>query len=176
MGFKAVCTRQPTDWYRKEPFVRSFLDEGGDTSSARILALLASADRLRHCLEFLEPALETADFVICDRYVYSSLVYFKLRGLPQDFVAHINAGIPRPDLAILLDVPAARIYDRIFLRDGDRRKFEERSAESIRAVHQGFLDLLPLLEGIDGSGAEGEVAERIWSTLVEKQWIAKQPA
>lgn len=169
MGFRVTTTRQPTDWYRKEPIVRLFLDKGGSAHDARVLALLAAADRLRHCLEVIEPALESFDYVICDRYVYSSLVYFELRGVSQKFVAKINAGIPRPHLSLYLDVPPKQLACRIEARDGERRKFEERSLESISSIRQGFLTLSPLLERIDGEGSKQEVADQIWATLEAKQ-------
>lgn len=166
MGSSVLTTRQPSDWYREDPYVRGFLRNGGNVGAARILALLAAADRLRHCAEVIVPALTTHDFVICDRYIYSSLVYFEVRGLEQEFVATINAGIPKPDIAFFIDVPPATTAVRLNNRDRGNLKFEERSLEKLAKVHSGFRALQHLLYRIDGAVSPAGVADQIWSALV----------
>jgi dTMP kinase len=158
-----LVTKQPTDWYRSDPYVRSYLEEGGDSGKARSLALFAAADRVRHCREVIEPALRRGAIVLCDRYIFSSLVYFDLRGVSQDFVAAINAGIPEPDLAIFLQVPAGELFKRLIARDGLRRKHEEQSTFVINKVQQGFERLSNQLLSVDGDRSVEAVEVDIWS-------------
>src|SRR6476619_2131029 len=51
-------------------------------------ALLIAADRAQHVATEIEPALARGDWVVCDRYVPSSLVYQGgVRGIGLDVVA-----------------------------------------------------------------------------------------
>jgi dTMP kinase len=141
LSCEVVTTRQPSNWYRCDGFVRNFLESGGGPDEARALALFAAADRLRHCREVIQPALDRGKTVLCDRYVFSSLVYFSARGVDPEFVAEINAGIPEPDLTFWLDAPVDTVLRRLLVRDGDRRKFEERSVEAVTEICAGFAAL-----------------------------------
>lgn len=141
-GHEVMLTRQPTDWYRSLPQVGRFLAQGGDPARARALALLAAADRLSHAAEVLRPALARGAMVICDRYVFSSIAFFRARGLDPEFVALINAGIPRPDVAIYLDVPPEVSQARLRARDGEAAlKAEERSVQRIGQIMGYFRDI-----------------------------------
>src|SRR5688572_5725344 len=75
-GREVIETRQPTDWYRELAEVRTFHDHGGSADSAHILALLAAADRRRHVMEVIDPALARGAVVLCDRYVYATFGVF----------------------------------------------------------------------------------------------------
>src|SRR5690349_9651986 len=87
MGKTVVETYQPTDWYRQQTMVRHFHDKGGSPDTARILALCAAADRLKHVHEVIRPALEKGDVVICDRYVYATFGVFIHRGIDPEFLS-----------------------------------------------------------------------------------------
>ena len=67
-----------------------------------------AADRAQHVASEIEPALARGDWVVCDRYVPSSLVYQGVvRGLGVEVVEQLSvvatAGLA-PDLVLLLDV------------------------------------------------------------------------
>src|SRR5688500_9154814 len=72
-GKSVLITKQPSDWYRESRIVRDFLAKGGCATKAKILALYAAADRLKHVHEVILPAVRAGKHVICDRYVYSSI-------------------------------------------------------------------------------------------------------
>jgi dTMP kinase len=72
---------------------------------ATALALLFAADRADHWYNDIQPRLAEGSYVICDRYLYSSLAYQGLEH-PQDWVSLINAYYPQPDLLFYLHVDA----------------------------------------------------------------------
>ncbi|MBX9393823.1 hypothetical protein K4749_09500 [Streptomyces sp. TRM72054] len=97
-----------------------FHDQGGSSETAHILALLAAADRRRHVMEVINPALERGTVVLCDRYVHATFGVFVHRGVDFRFLATINNGIPRPDHAFYLKLPTDELLRRLRERDGDR--------------------------------------------------------
>ena len=154
-----TVTRQPTDWYRDEPFVRNYLDTGEGRGQGRIeaeLALFSACDRMRNLRIEIEPALARGDIVLSDRYVYSSFAYFECR-VDAEFrrwVESLNSFVPEPDLAFYLDVPPEVSLVRISSRDGVAAKYEEQQLEILAAVRQLFLSQpwqRRRLEAIDGT-------------------------
>lgn len=161
-GHEVVETRQPSDWYRNETAVQQFHDRGGCVQRARILALFAAADRLRHVQEVVVPALQRGAVVICDRYVYATFGVFVHRGVDPDFLVTINSGIPRPDFAFYLHLPTAALVQRLRRRDGNDLKFEERSTDRIDSITRTYDDMGDLLIRIDGTAAADAVTDAMW--------------
>ena len=164
LGKEVVTTHQPTDWYRSQPTVQSFLrgDEKGD---ALHLALLAAADRRAHIVQTIVPALRRGAVAISDRYLYSTFCYFLLRGLSVKRIAEMNQCIPRPTTAFYLDVPSEVLRDRIIQRDGGLPKQEERSIGSISNVIASFRLLSNgkhSLIRVDGTQSIRQVHSEIW--------------
>jgi len=166
-GHRILATRQPTEWYRSDPGVRSFLDDPDSMSSVKALALFAAADRLRHCAEVIEPALREGYVVLCDRYVYSSIALFIHRGLRREFIEYINAGIPQPDLAIYLSVPSEMLLERIARRDGNARKREERSLAVVSEICKLLESVDRGLLMIDGTRDQELITQDILSRTAE---------
>jgi dTMP kinase len=88
---------------------------GLDEVHPALAALLYACDRFDARPELLA-ALATNDLVVCDRYVASNLAHqgAKLDGEPRarllEWVVEVEYGefeLPRPDLVVLLDAPAA---------------------------------------------------------------------
>jgi dTMP kinase len=160
-GREVVETRQPADWYRELAEVQVFHDRGGSAETAHILALLAAADRRRHVMEVINPALERGAVVLCDRYVYATFGVFVHRGVDFRFLATINSGIPRPDHAFYLKLPTDELLRRLRQRDGDRLKHEEKSAERIESITRTYEELGEELVHIDGRASREEVTASI---------------
>src|SRR4029450_7662893 len=132
-----VYPTQPADWYRNLAEGQVFHAQGGLVETAHILSLLAAADRRRHVLEVIDPALARGAVVICDRYVDATLGGFVHRGVDSRFLASINGGIPRPDFAFYLRLTTDALMERLRERDGQNLKDEEKSAEGIAANTSG---------------------------------------
>lgn len=135
-------TRQPGDFYRQNDKVRAYLDDGIVTNMHGI-ALLAAADRQFHISEVIEPNLQQGH-VLCDRYLYSSIAFFKARGENVDYIKAINKDIPEPDLTVFIDISPEEALRRIALRDaGQKTLFEEQDTSVFVKVRDAFLENIP---------------------------------
>ena len=160
-GHEVVETRQPTDWYRRLTEVQAFHSAGGSVETAHVLALLAAADRRRHVLEIVEPALARGAWVLCDRYVYATYGVFLHRGVDAELLTLANGGIPRPDHAFYLDLPVETLQSRLAARDGNDLQFEEKSAQRIRSIVQSYTEMGDELVRIDGSAQAEQITARL---------------
>jgi dTMP kinase len=129
-------------------------------------ALLMAADRAQHVAEQIAPALARGEWVVCDRYLPSSLVYQGIvRGLGVDTVVAVNrvaTGDVEPDLVIVVDVSdavaqarAGTVPDRLEA-EGDAFHTAVRAAYRTLADERGWV----LVDGDDDVDA---VAARVWS-------------
>jgi dTMP kinase len=89
------------------------------------LALLFAADRLDHIAREVAPALAARQVVLSDRYLLSSFAYQAL-DCDEAWVRQINRQAPRPDLTLVLDVPADVAFARVQRRQADGAAVAER--------------------------------------------------
>jgi dTMP kinase len=144
--------------------IRELLLHGPETITPVTEALLMAADRAQHVATEIRPALERGEWVICDRYVPSSLVYQGVvRGLGVEVVDGLSVvatGGLAPDLVIVLDVPDAIAAARQGVAPD---RLEREGAAFHAAVRQAYRDLAAdhgwLV--VDGVGSTDEVAERV---------------
>lgn len=130
-GQRAIYTREPSD----SPTGR-FVREQYGSIRGHGLACLVAADRHDHVTTVILPALQAGTIVICDRYVASSLVLQHLDGVSTAYVTHLNAPLPRPDLAVILEASADTAWARIIGR-GSHGRFEDDRQQSC-AEHAAF--------------------------------------
>lgn len=164
-------TKQPTDFYREDPRVRDYLDNGIAPNMYSI-ALLAAADRTYQMEYEIRPLLEKTN-IISDRYLYSSLAFFKARGIDYDEVNYINKNIVEPDVVIFLDIPPEESLKRVYNRDGENIKFEEKSSEIFTQVRENFLNILPEKALIVNSKLGIENVHKVITKHIEKIIIEK---
>ncbi len=101
-------TYEPTDGYIGK-YIRKILN--GKKCEKETLALLFAADRVEHVAD-IEQNLKKSN-VICDRYVYSSIVYQSIQGIDLEFIVNINRFAKKPDLMIFLDVDIEESFKRM---------------------------------------------------------------
>ena len=124
--------------------LREVLLHGPEEVTPVAEALLMAADRAQHVATEIQPALARGDWVVCDRYVPSSLVYQGVvRGIGVDVVERLSdiatAGCT-PDLVVLLDVSDAVGNVR---RAGESDRLEREGADFHHAVRAAYRDLAP---------------------------------
>ena len=165
-GFKAYYTCEPTYW------------RVGDLLRLHVLrlkrrspvyeALLFAADRYEHVAREIRPKLRRGYIVVSDRYLHSSLAYQGASGLSLQWIRKINFFAPKPDLVILLDLPAEKALERK-LRGRKPRGFESLAFQRrVRKVYlemagaEGFLSF-DALKPVDRLGRE--ILEAVLSRL-----------
>lgn len=109
----------------------------------RTLALLSAADRRWHMQSVVLPAMAQGIHVVTDRYLYSALACFSVRGLDPAYVRDLNAPLPEPDVTVFLDLPPESAVQRVAARDGELAKFEEWRIDILRDVREAFKAALP---------------------------------
>ncbi len=102
---------------------------GGRAPGWRTMALLFAADRLDHMEAEIQPNLRDGVTVICDRYDHSSVAYQAAGGSGDEdaigWVRGLNLHAPRPDLVVVLDVPAEVAARRRRERSGGRELYDD---------------------------------------------------
>lgn len=148
-GYACVTTREPGGTPLAET-LRAILKEhqGSETLHDKTELLLMEAARSQHVSEVISPALEKGNVVLCDRFADSSTAYQGIaRGIGVDTVRGLNDfayGNCRPDLTILLDLPAERGFERTRRRvetQGEIDRFEEENLQFHHKVRDGFLQI-----------------------------------
>ena len=130
------------------------------------MALLFAADRLDHVKSEIRPALEAGRWVVSDRYDLSSLCYQSATAPTSDVVPWIralNSQALRPDLTLVIDVPAEVAALRRGSRGATEELFEKDELQHrLAEVYARAEELVPgdALAHIDGTAAVEDVARR----------------
>ncbi len=154
-GRKVIITDEPTNGAIGKIIKRMLRGELKLPIAAE--ALLFAADRVQHIADVIGPALKAGKVVLNERYVYSSLAYQSARGLQVNWISSINKYAIRPDLGILIDVPAKIAFARI---EPSRRLDEfERNLRLQQRVRRNYLRIARRegLKIIDGTRSRDEV-------------------
>jgi dTMP kinase len=136
-----------------------------DENFRRMLMMAFAADRLEH-RGFIDYQLSLGNWVICDRYYPSSLVY--QAGWDENLqmqVFNANYGMLKPDFEILLSVSATEAMRRIRSRGEGETIFEN---ESMLEAHGRLYRHHFLRDNhaiIDGEGSVNAVTGRIMEKL-----------
>ncbi|MSO48091.1 MAG: dTMP kinase [Thermoleophilia bacterium] len=164
LGLEVVQCREPGGTELGES-VRVLLLDPQVQLSDRAEALLFAAARAEIVEQVIAPALARGAWVVCDRFIDSSIVYQGIgRGLGIEAVAEASlfaTGGLLPVRTIVLHGVARR--------DAVPDRMESAGVEFHARVEQGFLQLGEFdperVRLVDAQGSEAEVAERIWSAL-----------
>ena len=139
-GVALITTREPGGTTLGESIRGLLLD--GDPMTAEAELLLVFAARAEHLATVIRPALESGQWVLCDRFTDASYAYQGGgRGVSLDRIAWletwIQAGL-NPDLTLLLDAPIAVGMGRARARGpGDR--FEQETDPFFERVRAAYL-------------------------------------
>ena len=170
-GVTVITTREPGGTPGAED-IRSLLVEGEPGRwDGRVEALLVNAARADHVARLIRPALTEGKWVLCDRYVHSTLAYQgAARGLDEGKLRHLHAfatGDLWPDLTIVLDVDPALGLARAAGRAGGEARFEGEPPAFHKAVRERFLRF-PGVTVIPSDAPVDDVTERVWAIVAER--------
>lgn len=122
---KILCIKQPTDLSRKTKlFQKMMYSENHQDIDYRAVQLLTMSDRIQHGFEIIEPALKEGKIVICDRYVYTSLVNMLARGYTKEkWFNKVAKSIIKPNLSFLAYVEPKIAINRIKNRPEEANRY-----------------------------------------------------
>lgn len=144
-GIEVVTTREPGGTKGAETIRRLIVEGSVDRWDGLTETLLLNAARRDHVRRLIAPALERGAWVLCDRYVDSTLVYQgTAKGVDMDALLQLHAlstGPLWPDLTLVLDLPPEIGLARAAGRAGVETRFEDHAIDFHEKLRQGFLEL-----------------------------------
>jgi dTMP kinase len=169
-GLTVLLTQEPGGTALGDEVRRLVLHHRGlaDDLDPRTDALLFAAQRAQHVARMIRPALERGEWVVCARYLDSSLAYQGAAyGLDADEMHRLQTfatdGL-MPDLTLLIDVPVEVGLSR--KRRGTWNRFEDTEGVAFfEKVRRAYHDLAAADAGrfrvLDGSGSVEGVDEAV---------------
>jgi len=132
-GIEVIRTREPGGTKISEKIREVILDNANQEMDNMCEALLYAAARAQLIKEVIKPAIAEGKVVLCDRFVYSSIVYQGIaRDLGIDTVKSINdcaLGGLEADLVFMISIP----YEK-----GLERKKSQRELDRLENVGMNF--------------------------------------
>jgi dTMP kinase len=139
-----ILTREPGGTPLGEKLREIVLDSSMNGISQLSELLLFLAARAEHVDKVITPALSQGAFVLCDRYVDSTMAYQAYaRQLGVDFVWNLATSVVPllPDVTLYLDVSSKLGFERVKKRSSVRDRMEEEKELFHEKVRLGFLDM-----------------------------------
>ena len=169
------ATREPSDGpvgtLVRQVLTGRIIVPGGRAPGWATMALLFAADRMDHVESEIEPFLAAGGVVVSDRYDASSLAYQSVssgRGGEStvEWIRTLNKNARRPDLTVVLDVPAEVAVTRREARGDAAQLYEQNELQ--RALCVFYKDLQRHIPNdrvvvVDGSGTIEATAEKVYA-------------
>ncbi|WP_435979693.1 dTMP kinase [Psychrobacter sp. DM4] len=176
-GIDHIRTREPGGSPFAECLRTILLDPMTNINDDTELLLLFAA-RCDHIEQVIMPALARGTWVICDRFVDSTMAYqgygrtygeplvlSKIEQLTEQFIPYL------PDLTLWLDLPVLEGMARAGKRSTADR-FEQQATEFFTRVHEGFTALAAAhperIYRIEATGSSEKVGARVWQAVENK--------
>lgn len=165
-GKKVLVTREPGGTSLGERLREVLLSPAGESPVPEAEALIYAASRAQLIKNVISPALSKGTYVLCDRFVDSSLAYQGwARGLGIREILEINRwfmGEVWPDITILLDIDPQISLKRL---ERAKDRLERETYGFHKKVREGFLKVQEMfperIRLIDASGSPEEVFDKI---------------
>ena len=178
-GIATLLTREPGGSPGAEIMRYVLLSGAVRPLGANAEAVVFAAARDDHLTTMIRPALDQGKWVICDRFADSTRIYQGVAGkvdpLAIKAMERIIVGDTKPDLTLILDVPAREGMKRAAERrgkSGDADRFEAEALAFHEKLRDGFLTLAAGEPDrcvlIDATLPKEEVAEQIWRVVLKK--------
>ena len=172
---RVVTTREPGGSPRAERLRQVLLTGRAKPFGQLAETVLLASARADHVDRVIRPALEQGAWVLCDRFIDSTRAYQGVLGdVDGDVISaleRVAAGDCVPDLSLILDAPTELGLGRAGARAGEgaRDRFEAEDQAFHERLRRAFIDICRHEPDrcvlIDATGAENEVADRIWDVV-----------
>ena len=173
-GHDVIETREPGGSPGAEAIRELLLQGSEERWSPATEALLFAAARADHVARTIRPALERGAWVLCDRFLDSSLAYQgRAGGVGEEAVRQLHAvgsGGALPDRTLLLQLPPEAAAERARQRDsGAADRIGARGAAYHAQVAASFAALAEAeperFRAVDANGSAEEVTARLLTAL-----------
>ncbi len=127
------------------------------------------SDHLNNPANGIEQALASGSWVLCDRYVMSSLAYQAGDDVPMDAVVALNAGFRIPDLTLFLNADIEVCVERAGWRSSHDELFHDVAA--LRRVDANYRVAVDRLRDehptvvVDANADRDAVAAQVWAAV-----------
>ena len=174
-GSTVILTREPGGTAYGKRMRNLILEHSDEQLCSLSELLLYVADRAQHVEQVIKPALKQGYWVLCDRYIDSTVAYQAFgRQLELDTILQLNqiatSGL-KPEITFWLDLDPVRGLDRLSSRSSTDRLENEALAFHQR-TYQGYQWLYEQekqrFEKIDASLSEEQVFESILNVLYQR--------
>lgn len=138
-------------------------------SSPECLQLLFSADRVLHLEKEVTPLLEKGVFVVCDRYLFSTLAFGSVEIVDFDWLLNLQKNFLMPDLTFFLKVSPKVCVERIRKTRFEVTLFEKQ--EIFEKIWKNFEILSKKFENIyvlNGERPINEISEEVKEIIKTK--------
>jgi dTMP kinase len=180
-GLPVHLTAQPS----KGPFgllIRDILQKKIDVfkksvPSWQTMSLMFAADRKDQQDREIEPLLKSGKNVICDRYLYSSVIYQSTGSdypEAEKWIMKINKFIIEPDIVFFLSLSAEKSAKRRAARGDAKEIFD--AFEFQQKLVKGYLKLKELFPetkiiSLNADLSPDEICSAIWSSLKQHKLL-----
>ena len=144
--------------------IRKYLD-GKRKFPPQVIHCLLAANRWEKLNEILT-AQEKNSVLIMNRYYHSNLVYGVINGMKPKWLENLDAGLPKADLVILLDITQKESFHR---QKTHRDKFEK-NEEFLRKISRIYRITAKIKHWkiVDASKSKQEIHEEILKIFSKK--------
>ena len=175
-GREVVATREPGGSPGAESIRDLLVNGAADRWSPVTETLLMYAARRDHVERVITPALSRGAWVVCDRFADSTRAYQGAAGgVDPGLISTLEAqvlGQARPDLTLVLDLPADIGLARAAGRAGGETRFESKGAAFHLRLRDAFLAIAAADPGrchvIDAAAPVEGVGAAIWTAVQER--------
>ena len=176
-GRTVTVTREPGGTPTAESIRRLLLSGRPGALAADDEAVLFAAARADHVEHVIRPALAAGHWVLCDRFTDSTRAYQGAAGGADEGLLRaldrVAVGHTRPDLTVILDLPAevglARTAERQAADGETPDRFERDDAVLHDLRRQAFLDIARKEPQrcivVDATQSEEAVADAVWRAV-----------
>ncbi|WP_346877481.1 MULTISPECIES: dTMP kinase [unclassified Clostridium] len=169
-GIEVIRTREPGGTKISEKIRAVILDNDNQEMDNMCEALLYAAARAQLIKEVIKPAIAEGKVVLCDRFVYSSIVYQGIaRDLGIDTVKSINdcaLGGLEADLVFMISIP----YDKGIGRKKNQReldRLENVGMDFHKKVFEGYSKISSIYDKIELINGDDSI-ENIYRNIVNR--------
>lgn len=182
LGHEVLLTREPGGSPGAEAIRHVLLSGAAKPLGPMTEAILFAAARTDHVAATIRPALARGAWVITDRFADSTRVYQGVLGnVGAQLIRKLErvaVGPTRPDLTLVIDLPAEEGLARAAARSGGATdRFEGEGLAFHRTLREAFRDLVEAEPErcvlVDGSGDVAAVARAIWEAVSSRLGVAE---